>query len=38
MSTAKQSIDVNVNVTTAYDQWAQFESFPRWMELSLIHI
>ncbi len=32
MSTAKQSIDVNVNVTTAYDQWAQFESFPRWME------
>ena len=32
MSTAKQSIDVNVDVTTAYDQWAQFESFPRWME------
>jgi len=32
MSSAKQSIDVNVGVTTAYDQWAQFESFPRWME------
>ena len=32
MSTAEQSVDVNVNVTTAYDQWAQFESFPRWME------
>ena len=32
MSTAKQSIDVNVGVTTAYDQWAQFESFPQWME------
>jgi hypothetical protein len=32
MSTAQQSIDVNVDVTTAYDQWAHFESFPRWME------
>ena len=32
MSTAEQSIDVNVDVTTAYDQWAQFESFPQWME------
>ena len=32
MSTAKQSIDVNVDVTTAYSQWAQFESFPQWME------
>jgi len=32
MSTAKQSIDVNVGVTTAYEQWAQFESFPQWME------
>ena len=32
MSTAKQSIDVSVDVTTAYDQWAQFESFPQWME------
>ena len=32
MSTAEQSVDVNVNVTTAYDQWAHFESFPQWME------
>jgi uncharacterized membrane protein len=32
MSTVEQSIDVNVDVTTAYDQWAQFESFPQWME------
>ncbi len=32
MSSVEQSIDVNVNVTTAYKQWAQFESFPRWME------
>ena len=32
MSAAEQSIDVNVGVTTAYDQWARFESFPRWME------
>jgi uncharacterized membrane protein len=32
MSSAEQSIDVNVAVTAAYRQWAQFESFPRWME------
>jgi uncharacterized membrane protein len=32
MSTVEQSIDVNVDVTTAYDQWARFESFPQWME------
>jgi uncharacterized membrane protein len=32
MSTVEQSIDVNVDVTTAYDQWAQFDSFPQWME------
>jgi uncharacterized membrane protein len=32
MATAEQSVDVNVNVTTAYDQWARFESFPEWME------
>jgi len=32
MSSVKQSIDVNVDVTTAYKQWAQFESFPQWME------
>lgn len=32
MSSVKQSIDVNVDVTTAYDQWSRFESFPQWME------
>ena len=32
MATVEQSVDVNVDVATAYDQWAQFESFPRWME------
>jgi uncharacterized membrane protein len=32
MPTVEQSIDVNVNATAAYDQWTQFESFPRWME------
>jgi uncharacterized membrane protein len=32
MSSAEQSIDVNVDVTTAYGQWTRFESFPRWME------
>ena len=32
MPTVEQSIDVNVDATTAYDQWTQFESFPQWME------
>ena len=32
MSSAEQSIDVNVDVTAAYKQWTQFESFPQWME------
>jgi len=32
MSSAEQSIVVNVDVTTAYGQWTRFESFPRWME------
>ncbi len=32
MSTITQSIDVNVPVQTAYNQWTQFESFPQFME------
>jgi uncharacterized membrane protein len=32
MSTITQSIDVEVPVTTAYNQWTQFESFPQFME------
>lgn len=32
MSTTEQSIDVNVPVTTAYNQWTQFETFPQFME------
>jgi uncharacterized membrane protein len=32
MPTVEQSIDVNVDVSTAYDQWTRFESFPQWME------
>jgi uncharacterized membrane protein len=28
----EQSIDVEVPVRTAYDQWTQFEEFPRFME------
>jgi len=32
MTTVEQSIDVDVPVTTAYNQWTQFEDFPRFME------
>jgi uncharacterized membrane protein len=32
MSDIQQSIDVNVPVSTAYNQWTQFEEFPRFME------
>ena len=32
MSNIEQSVDVNVPVRTAYNQWTQFEAFPRFME------
>ena len=32
MGTVTESIDVDVNVTTAYNQWTQFETFPYFME------
>ena len=32
MSTIEQSMDVNVPVRTAYNQWTQFEQFPQFME------
>jgi uncharacterized membrane protein len=32
MSTIEQSIDVNVPVHTAYNQWTQFEDFPQFMD------
>jgi len=32
MSSVTKSIDVNVPVRTAYDQWTQFELFPQFME------
>jgi uncharacterized membrane protein len=32
MATIEQPIDVNVPVRTAYNQWTQFEEFPRFME------
>ena len=32
MSTVEESIDVNVPVRTAYNQWTQFEEFPQFME------
>ena len=32
MASVEASIDVNVDVTTAYNQWTQFESFPQFME------
>ncbi|MFG2319607.1 SRPBCC family protein [Streptomyces tendae] len=32
MSTVKEAVDVEVPVHTAYNQWTQFEEFPRFME------
>lgn len=32
MASAEKSIEVQVPVTTAYNQWTQFESFPEFME------
>jgi uncharacterized membrane protein len=32
METVEKSIDVNVPVRTAYNQWTQFEEFPRFMQ------
>lgn len=32
MSNIEQSIDVNVPVRTAYNQWTQFEEFPKFMD------
>ena len=32
MATIEESIDVNVPVSTAYNQWTQFEEFPEFME------
>ena len=32
MSTIEQSVEVNVPVRTAYNQWTQFEDFPQFME------
>jgi hypothetical protein len=35
MARVEESLDVNVPVTTAYNQWTQFEEFPgSWMESS----
>ncbi len=31
MSTVTESVDVDVPIRTAYDQWTQFESFPQFM-------
>jgi uncharacterized membrane protein len=32
MSNVTKSVDVNVPIRKAYDQWTQFEEFPRFME------
>jgi uncharacterized membrane protein len=32
LARVEESIEVNVPVTTAYNQWTQFEEFPRFME------
>ncbi len=31
-STVEESIDVNVPISTAYNQWTQFEDFPKFMD------
>ncbi|GIE76297.1 cyclase [Actinoplanes philippinensis] len=32
MSTVTESVDVNVPIRTAYNQWTQFEDFPKFMD------
>ena len=32
MTTVEETIEVNVPIGTAYNQWTQFEDFPRFME------
>jgi uncharacterized membrane protein len=32
MSTVKETVDVDVSLRRAYDQWTQFEDFPNFME------
>ena len=32
MSTIEQFVEVRVPLSTAYNQWTQFEEFPRFME------
>ena len=32
MPTIEETVEVNVPVRAAYDQWTQFEEFPRFME------
>jgi uncharacterized membrane protein len=32
MPTVKKSIDIDIPVRAAYDQWTQFEDFPKFME------
>jgi uncharacterized membrane protein len=32
MSSIEESVEVNVPLTTAYNQWTQFEDFPQFME------
>ena len=37
MPTIEQSVEVNVPVSTAYNQWTQFEEFPKFMYWRPVH-
>ena len=38
MSTVQKSVEVDVPVSVAYNQWTQFESFPEFMGTSQLGV